>query len=168
MKLTAKDAKRFWSKVDRSGGPAACWPWTAGRSPYGYGKFQIGPNGGQTTLVSSRVALALKTGRMRPSTIHARHWKCDNPPCCNPRHLKWGTPKQNRHDTVRKGREPRGEDKSIAKLTNAAVRRIRRVWAADKATTHGPLVRKLAARYGVRPITVYAAASGRHNWKWLR
>jgi hypothetical protein len=30
-------AERYWSKVDKSGGPDACWPWTAGRSAGGYG-----------------------------------------------------------------------------------------------------------------------------------
>jgi len=29
---------RFWSKVDQSAGPNACWPWTAYRNPGGYGE----------------------------------------------------------------------------------------------------------------------------------
>ena len=30
--------QRFWSKVDRSGGPESCWLWVAGKS-HGYGAF---------------------------------------------------------------------------------------------------------------------------------
>src|SRR5438874_974236 len=28
----------FWSKVDKSGGPDACWPWTGCINAWGYGK----------------------------------------------------------------------------------------------------------------------------------
>lgn len=31
--------KRFWRKVDKSGGPDACWPWLASTHPGGYGQF---------------------------------------------------------------------------------------------------------------------------------
>jgi len=30
---------RFWSKVDKSGGAAACWPWTAAKTAAGYGRL---------------------------------------------------------------------------------------------------------------------------------
>ena len=31
--------ERFWSSVDTSGGPDACWPWTGRLSAQGYGRF---------------------------------------------------------------------------------------------------------------------------------
>ena len=34
-------AKRFWSKVDRSGGPDACWFWHSGLGQDGYGRFTV-------------------------------------------------------------------------------------------------------------------------------
>lgn len=44
--------ERFWTKVDKSGGPDACWPWTAYRSG-GYGR--IGVKGhGSDALTASR------------------------------------------------------------------------------------------------------------------
>lgn len=30
-------AERFWPKVDKSGGPDACWPWLGGINGDGYG-----------------------------------------------------------------------------------------------------------------------------------
>lgn len=36
---TPSDGERFWEKVDRSGGPDACWPWLAKRNWMGYGNF---------------------------------------------------------------------------------------------------------------------------------
>jgi hypothetical protein len=37
--ISAETVERFWSRVDRSGGPDACWPWV-GNSRYtsGYGR----------------------------------------------------------------------------------------------------------------------------------
>ncbi len=40
--LTDKAIERFWSKVDRSGSPDACWLWVAKVTHhYGYGTFWI-------------------------------------------------------------------------------------------------------------------------------
>jgi hypothetical protein len=33
--------ERFWSKVDKSAGPDACWIWTAAKYSNGYGHFVI-------------------------------------------------------------------------------------------------------------------------------
>ena len=36
-----KFERRFRRKVDRTGGPEACWPWIGTRDPNGYGRFSI-------------------------------------------------------------------------------------------------------------------------------
>jgi hypothetical protein len=90
-------AERFWSKVDRSGGPDACWPWTGRCYAAGYG--QVGFKGRTTS--AHRVALELSRGR--PPKHLACH-TCDNPPCCNPRHLYDGTASQNAADAYARGR----------------------------------------------------------------
>jgi HNH endonuclease len=38
-----------------------------------------------------------------PGKLKVLH-TCDNPPCCNPRHLFLGTPKDNTDDMISKGR----------------------------------------------------------------
>ena len=118
--------KRFWGKVDIRG-PDECWPWTAGRLKKGYGRFRIGSR----QMLSHRVAFSLSGRVLKDSTV-VRH-TCDNPPCCNPRHLIGGTHQDNSDDCVRRGRRPQGEKTAAATLTETAVLEIRRRYAALKA-----------------------------------
>lgn len=86
-------ATRFWAKVDRSGGPDACWPWTGSRSKKGYGLIW--------RRRAHRVAYELTYGEIPAPTV--RH-SCDNPPCCNPAHLLAGTVAENNADCLDRGR----------------------------------------------------------------
>lgn len=101
-------AKRFWAKVDRSGGPDACWPWTGALARGGYGKVH-GPNG--ETLRANRVAVVLGfPGVARPRNLHSGRisaHSCDNPICCNPRHLSPATWSKNLEDAYNRLRRPR-------------------------------------------------------------
>lgn len=89
VRRAAQFEATFWTKVDRSAGPDACWPWTAGRDSQGYGSTRL--NGVQDR--AHRVALALD-GRPVPSGMYGCH-RCDNPSCCNPAHLYVGSVSQN-------------------------------------------------------------------------
>ncbi len=91
-------AERFWAKVD-SRSPHECWEWQAGRHSRGYGIFYLT---GHTQILAHRLALALATGTI-PEGAYALH-SCDNPPCCNPNHLRWGTQAENMHDAASRGR----------------------------------------------------------------
>jgi hypothetical protein len=51
--------------------------------------------------------------------------RCDDPSCCNPRHLFKGNQRANMADCKRKGRNARGESHNFAKLTEAQVLAIR-------------------------------------------
>ncbi len=68
---------------------------------------------------------------------------CDNPPCCNPRHLFRGTASDNALDAVRKGRwnwkrasgnKGSGEKSPFHKLTQKQVNQIRRLAKAGTLT----------------------------------
>lgn len=107
--LDARVAARFWVKVNKDGpipehcpelGP--CWIWTRATDKKGYGKFGIGPKGGNRSFFAHRVAFAL-AGTIPPDDLMACH-QCDNPPCCNPAHLFLGTAADNLGDMAAKGR----------------------------------------------------------------
>lgn len=77
--------ERFWSKVDRSGGPDACWPWLACYDPRpskGYGRFSLRRRG----LLAHRVAYELLVGPI-PDGLTIDHL-CRTPLCVNPAHLE--------------------------------------------------------------------------------
>lgn len=121
--------ERFWSKVDRSGGPDACWPWTASRRLNGYGQFGVRANCKDLPpALSHRVAYELTKGAI-PDGMYICH-SCDNPPCCNPDHLWFGSPDDNMRDCARKGRAAKtgsgkfGEASNTAKYSEEKVREI--------------------------------------------
>ena len=96
---------RFWSKIQR-GHPNECWPWTSPSQVRGYGRFWIGSrsDGTRRPVVASRFAYEAEVGPI-PDGMQVLH-RCDNPPCCNPRHLFLGTHRDNVEDMVAKGRHP--------------------------------------------------------------
>lgn len=92
-------ADRLWDRVDRSGGPDACWEWSGYRTRRGYG--QIGE--GRTIHPTHRVAWEqTHQAKVLPGFV-VRH-DCDNPPCCNPSHLRLGTDADNVRDMIDRGR----------------------------------------------------------------
>ena len=149
-------ASRFWSKVDRSGGPAACWPWTAYRNSLGYGRFAAG-----WTAYAHREAARLVFGDFDPKLDVCHH--CDNPPCCNPAHLFIGTHRDNFRDASDKGRliGRRGELSPHARLTWPKVHEIRRAYAAGEASE-----RELGKRFGVSQVAIHFVVT-RKTWDKL-
>lgn len=152
--FTEKQIARFWSKVDQSGGPDACWPWTAGCFDRGYGAFG---HGGKT-LKAPRVAFFLTHGYWPEFGCH----HCDNPPCCNPAHLFDGTPGDNTRDAAAKGRMCRtsGEDRWTSKLTDAQVMEIRNRYAV------GETQEAIAGDYGITFQNVSWIVRGK-SWSHL-
>lgn len=99
--------QRFLARVDRSGGPDACWPWIGPVNQRGYGQQNV--PGLRGVAKSHRLALWLAKGSPPPNKPWALH-ACDNPPCCNPAHLDWGTRLENIWQAKERGRlvHPRG------------------------------------------------------------
>lgn len=99
-RLSEKDIQRFWSKVDIKGAND-CWPWKAksrGVNGYGLLKHFSGAN-----IIASRISCFLAHGAPPYSGARTLH-SCDNPPCCNPQHLRWGTAKDNVEDAMKRKR----------------------------------------------------------------
>ena len=111
--------ERFWTKVDQTAGPDACWPWLGSRSR-GYGRFSIG----RQELKAHRYTLFGLINRPE-AVLHA----CDNPPCCNPQHLWIGSRRENNADRAKKGRSATGERMAHAKLSQGRAEEIRHRYA---------------------------------------
>ena len=161
---------RFWSKVDRTAGPDACWPWVARVGAGGYGVIRFGSKHRR----AHRVAYELAHGPI-PTDLFVCH-TCDNPRCCNPRHLWLGSPGDNMADRDSKGRQargersgrhtqpgatPRGERVGTAKLTAAHVLSIR-----ERDTAGGATISALAREYGVTRAAIRAILL-RTSWRHL-
>lgn len=107
----------FWSHVDKRG-PDECWLWTGTRwKNGGYGRF--------SQFKAHRIAYELTNGPISALTL-VRHG-CDNPPCCNPRHLVLGTSLENMTDKRVRGRSAQqwGERHGLAMLSDVECDDIR-------------------------------------------
>ena len=153
-------ADRFWEKVDRSGGPDACWPWR-GATVRGYGHIGVGSlsDGSRRMARCNRVAYELAVGHL-PDGAQALH-SCDNRLCCNPAHLFAGTQQDNMTDKVRKGRQNRGDTHWQSRLSPHQVLHIRHRYAAGGCT-----YASLAVEYGVSASAV-GAIIRRQRWMSL-
>lgn len=143
--------RRFEAKVDRSGGPDACWPWRGARfeARGGYGQLTITRRGRVRQLRANRLALFFD-GR-DPGRLGGLH-SCDNPPCCNPAHLFVGDDAVNHTDKAAKGRVPR-----VLKIADAEVPKILARYAS------GETCASIARDYGVRGDHVNAICLGRER-----
>jgi hypothetical protein len=100
---------RIWLHIDQSGGPDACWPWTARRTADGYGRYNVRSLGTQRTWVAHRLVYEMVVGAI-PDGLQVDHRchvaseciggpSCPHRRCCNPTHLEPTT----LGDNVRRG-----------------------------------------------------------------
>lgn len=144
----------YWEKVDVRG-PDDCWEWTAARYHDDYGVLGIRkPKGGRTTMRAHAMALILATGEDAGDRFGLH--SCDNPPCCNARHLRWDDQKRNVADALDRQRRARwdGEYNPRAKLTEQDVCHLRAAYASGMV-----FQRDLAYHYGVAQSIVSAVVT---------
>lgn len=91
-------AERF-GRVAKNYADNGCVEWLGGSDRKGYGCIRI--DGKQSPATHAALILA---GKDRPSPKHYALHACDNPPCVNPDHLRWGTQAENIQDCWAKGR----------------------------------------------------------------
>ena len=80
--------------------PNGCIEWTGATNRGGYGTIGVK----NKSTLAHRVAWGLAHPD-EPLPPVVRHFVCDNPPCCNPEHLRPGTWGDNSDDKVTKGRQ---------------------------------------------------------------
>lgn len=100
----------FWSNVDKRGADD-CWPW-GGYLEDGYGRYFYG---GQMRA-AHELAVTFTTGETRAKELDTCH-SCNNPPCCNPKHLRFDTRASNVADMIDAGRQRRGRFTELEVVT---------------------------------------------------
>lgn len=139
--------ERFWSKVDKTA-EGGCWLWTGGIGQSGYGQITIK----YQQLRAHRVSLELSVGPApegKPLAIHG----CRNKHCVNPKHLRWGSHRENMGDRDKDGTTARHETHGMTKLTVAEVRHIFEAIGSKKI---------IAKQFGIDPAQVSHIKSGEH------
>jgi hypothetical protein len=99
------------------------WPFCRLRNGYGYTH-----NEGKSIL-AHRLMCCLVNGPAPSDQPHALH-SCGRGHlgCVNPKHLRWGSDKENKADARKHGTMTRGETTGTSKLTEDQVRQVRSRW----------------------------------------
>lgn len=126
-----------------------CWIWQGSKSGDGYGLIEM-PQ--RHTRRVHRVMYEAAVGTLLPGMFVCH--RCDVPLCVNPDHLFLGTPKDNSHDMVLKGRSSRGEKASTSVLSEADVPEI------VQRYKNGESGKSIAASYGIQRNTVLKILRG--------
>lgn len=148
-------AERLWRRVERRGDDD-CWEWQGNRLPSGYGVIGRGGRG-NGSILTHRAAYEVACEPI-PDGMIVLH-SCDNPPCCNPKHLSIGTYADNSQDMLAKKRNAyvahRGSENGYARINPDIVRYIR-------TQSHRPRT-DVAKELGISPCTVRDVLFGR-SW----
>lgn len=143
----------FWSKVAITANDDLCWEWTGAKNSDGYGNFWR--NG--VSIKSHQVAW------MYPDYVILDGMEichsCDNPACCNPKHLFLGSHLENLKDMEAKNRRAKGEKITVHKMTRETV-----IEARSKYENGNFTIAALAREYGVAHRTMTCVLRGL-TWK---
>jgi hypothetical protein len=131
-----------------------CIEWDGYKCPEGYGVLSVQGK----KVKAHRLAATLAYGQ--PQKNHRALHSCDNRPCINPEHLRWGTAKENYQDMIDRNRTnyASGERHGKTKLTNADVLQIRELGKQGVSQT------EIAKRYNMSQAGIWLILQ-HINWK---
>lgn len=128
--------------------PDFCIETRATKDEDGYGRVRLKTGGKEG---AHKLAYRIFVGAV-PQGYVVMH-TCDNPACCNPKHLRIGTQKENVQDALLKGRRPQNPD---------TVSKIKAEDAISILTIESNISsRKLAKKYGVTRHAIELIRSGK-------
>ena len=132
-----------------------CLEWPYAKTEYGYGQISIQ---GRLLMVNRVIAGALFGRELQGHDECVLH-SCDNPPCCNPKHLRVGNHTDNAKDSSVRGRIQHGEGHYQAKLDDASASLLRARFAMGLGS-----INKLARRMGISRPVAHSVIRGK-AWK---
>ena len=115
---------RFWAAVE-VGEEDECWLWTGSVDKDGYGWFSWNKGKGNNISISApRFSLMMKLNNYELTFEEKTKHSCDNPKCCNPKHLSVGDAQSNSNEMVARNRSCKGEKNHSSLLTDAQRKEI--------------------------------------------
>jgi hypothetical protein len=149
----------LWSKIDVKT-EDECWNWKGYKNEDGYGRTWINDCGYYAHRVIYDLVypniITLSAPKNTDETGFILH-TCDNPSCCNPKHLWVGNCSENIADKVKKGRSAdfSGDKGPNCKLSMAQAQEIR------QKRKDGISAKELANQYGVSISSVKTLLAGK-------
>lgn len=148
--------ERVLGRIDRSKGDQACHPWTGpiNKTRNGYGQCYYDGKSWRAHIAAWFVI----NGEMPKSMLmHS----CNNPICCNIKHLSEGSAQKNMAQMVEDGRSMFGSKHHLARYTEVQVKEMRRLFSEGLGRAD------ILKIYGGHKPTINHILAGR-TWKYIK
>lgn len=155
MPLTKRDLKVSFFEQALQSNTDDCIDWPFGKRGDGYGRTYLTGNDEGAHVYVCRLAHGEK-----PLDKEEVAHTCGRPICINPKHLRWASGAENQADRILHGTHDRGERNVRSKLTDDAVREIRRLRGVETQL-------ELARRFGVSGPIISKVQTGK-TWRHIQ